>query len=154
MPRSWETCQWILQGMWRWTLRHVRSVFCYASYYLCTKDGHFIISSVVKLVTGLIAVALSCIAANKFSTMEHKPEIIDILRILRHFVVPAGKIKFSPLPRSVLLRLRHICLSTISLMKVMFLSSLPTQPVINSHQFSKHWHWYSTYSSRSSFATR
>jgi len=132
MPRFWDTCQWILQGTWCWALRHVRSVFLlrilpHISYCLCTKDGHFIISSVAKLVTGMIAVVLSRIAANKFSTTEHRPEIIDILRILRHFVVPAGKIKFAPLPRSVLLRLRHIRLSTISLMEVIFQSSLPTQ---------------------------
>lgn len=67
----------------------------------------------MKLVTDMIAVVLSRVAANKFSAMEHRPVISDILCILRYFVVPAGKIKFSPLPRSVILQLRSICFSTI-----------------------------------------
>jgi hypothetical protein len=57
---------------------------------------------VVQLVTDMIAVVLSRVAANKFSTMQHRPVITDILCILRHFVVPAGKIKFFPLPRSAI----------------------------------------------------
>jgi len=158
MPRFWETCQWLLQGKWCWALRHYRSVFLlrilrHISYSLCTKDSHYS-QQRVKLATEMIAVVLSRVAANMFSTMEHWPVIIDILCILRHFVVPTGKIKFSPLPRSVFLRLRYIRFSTISLMEVMFQYFLPTQPVIKSHQCAKHWHWYSTYSSGSSFAVR
>jgi hypothetical protein len=160
MLRFWETCQWMLQGLWCWALLHYRSVLLLRilpriSYCLCTKDGHYIISSVVKLVTDMIAVVLSRVAANMFSTMEHRPVIIDILCILRHFVVPAGKIKFSPLPRSVFYEYAtYVLVLYLSLMEVMFQSSLPTQPVIKSHQFAKHWHWYNTYSSGSSFAAR
>jgi len=82
----------------------------------------------------MLAVLLSRIAANKFSTMEHRPQIIDILRILRHLVVPAGKIKFSPLPRSVLLRLSHIRLSTIFIINGSYVSVFPPYPA--SHQVS------------------
>jgi len=141
MPRFWETCQRILQGMWCWALRHYMSVFLLrilphirVSYCLCTNDGHFIISSVVNLVTDMIAVVLSRVAANKFSTMDHRPVIIDILCILRHFVVPAGKMKFSPLPRSVLLRLRYIRFSIIFIINWSYVSVFPPYPA--SHQVS------------------
>jgi hypothetical protein len=74
-------------------------ILLHTSYCLCTKDGHFIISSVVKLLTGMNVVVLSRVAANKLSTVEQTPVIIDILCMLHHFVVPECKTKFSPLPR-------------------------------------------------------
>jgi hypothetical protein len=155
MPRFWETCQWILQGMWCYRSVFLLRIVQHISYCLCTEDGHYIISSVVKLATDMIAVVLSRVAANMFSTMEHRPVIIDILCILRHRVVPAGKIKFSPLPRGVFLLLHYIRFSSMSIInEVMFQSSLPTQPLIKSHQFTKHRHGYSTYSSGSSFTAR
>jgi hypothetical protein len=139
IPHFWETCQWILQGTWRWALRHYRSVFLlrivpHISYCFCTKDGHFIVSSVVKLVTAMIAVVLSRVAANNFSTMEHRPVIIDILCIFRHFVVPASKIKFSPIRRSVFLQLRYIRFSNIFFINGSYVSVFPPYPA--SHQVS------------------
>ena len=104
------------------------------SYCLCTKDGHYIISSVVKLVTDMIAVVLSRVATNMFSAMEDKPVIIDILCTLHHFVVPAGKIKFSPLPRSAFLRLCYIRFSTISIFNGSYVSGFAPYPA--SHHVS------------------